>query len=278
MTEKLRNYRIIYFFEVKMANANGNPTSGEPRILPDGRICVSYACQKNKMRQAMLRQGLDILHIDEEDGRTIIDKLQPFRLEGKQYNTSDILKKYWDIRLFGATDLNANIRLTVKGAVTVSNAVSLDRVELVPMLVNRSYKFDQSESGEEINKGFANGLPVVEYALMSTYVGINYYTAKQNGVTDEDIQNLHKAIKLMFLDDASVSRPVGSINMRKIITISWTGRAEDGPSDATIQDIISNGITRCSHRISSYSDYAFDLTELEKDTRLANCAVAIWDA
>lgn len=261
-----KNLRIMMLVEVEMANPNGDATTGAPRRAPDGRGMISSPCLKNKIRQALFRHDESVLHYENGDKRSIKEKVAYlWSDEEKKYDVAKINREFIDTRLFGATDLKDNLQVKVKGAITVGEVASIDPVKIIPMSINRSYIIDKDSDGNEVSKGFDNGKPIVMYGLYPVYIGVNYYAAKENMISDEDIDKFIYAVKTMFMDDYSASRPAGSINIRQMIVVRWDGRAEDGVLDTSIKDTVMQGIKRKREMISNYYDYEFDYSCFETE-------------
>ena len=230
----MKNRAIMLLFDVDHADPNGDPETGRPRISPEGKSEISPGCIKHKLRMQMMRRGDDVLHLHDGYEEAVVNRLKEKGYTYETFKEGEL--SFCDIRLFGATDKKKGIiDVSITGAFTPSFPKSKDKVDLEQLRVNRSYIV----ADEKLGSAYAmDGHTYVQYALYPVFWRMNYYAARDNGVTDEDVHKMLEAMKTLFADDSSTNRPPGSMNVRRIYVWEWEGDGIHGPSDVQLLNSI----------------------------------------
>lgn len=101
---------ILFLYDIKMGNPNGDPDENRPRRLPDNRFYVTDVRLKRFVRDYVLSQGKDIL-VSHVDGRTAnltgrvvhhLKKIEKTEANGKEL-VEILLNAFIDARLFGSS-------------------------------------------------------------------------------------------------------------------------------------------------------------------------------
>lgn len=101
---------LLFLYDIKMGNPNGDPDENRPRVLPDGTYYVTDVRLKRFVRDYFKQKGLDIL-VDNIEGKTtnltgrIVHYLQAhgLKLADGQDLVKILLDAFIDARLFGSS-------------------------------------------------------------------------------------------------------------------------------------------------------------------------------
>lgn len=259
MNNPIQNrYDFVLFFDVKDGNPNGDPDAGNlPRIDPEtGHGLVTDVCLKRKVRNYVqlakgcavpfdifvkekailnkqIREGFEKLGVDlsappmdKKDG----DKRKKDGVaQGGEIDKgrTEMCKKYFDVRAFGAvmsTGANAG---QVRGPVQLTFARSVNPV--VPLehsLTVCAARMEEKSIEEQV--GIQGRKHTVPYALYRSHGFISPSFAAQTGFGEEDLEILWQAIMNMFEDDHSAAR--GLMAVRRLIIFKHESPLGNAPS------------------------------------------------
>ncbi len=202
-------HEILFLYDVSWANPNGDPMDeNRPRIDEETGInIVSDVRLKRTVRDTLQELGFEIFLREErkEDG-SLKTKEDVFAKYGK--NPAEVLKRCIDIRLFGGTfalreeEDNKNgkskgkkgkkkesLAFSLTGPVQFKFGHSLHRVK-VALMKNTSVMPSKTDK----KQGTFAETYVVPYSLIVFYGVANEKAAETTGLTDEDVDNMLKAI------------------------------------------------------------------------------------
>lgn len=221
-------YDFVFLFDCQDGNPNGDPDSdNSPRFDPETfQGLVSDVCLKRKIRDYVYQshsqagtpeKGYDVFVLA---GNTLESRQrQPYdnlagviEAKGRDTKPGDIDKarawmceNFFDIRAFGAvmstTEFNCG---QVRGPVQVTFARSIDRVFTTEHTISR-----QAFTGEKDVKsgtGTFGKKHTVAYGLYRAHGFINPVFSEKTGFTEEDLQELWKALSNLFDLDRSAAR------------------------------------------------------------------------
>jgi len=206
MSEIINNRsEIVFLYDVRYANPNGDPMEeNKPRIDEETGInIVTDVRLKRTIRDYFLtliengddrlkEQDVFIKEIVKEDGtqKTREERIEELKIENKE-DEKKLLKKYIDLRLFGATIALKGKKgekgrsITWTGPVQFRFGRSLHRV-----IVETVSGTTVMPSKEEVTRGTFIETHVVPYSLISFYGIINENAAKTTGLTENDVKLL----------------------------------------------------------------------------------------
>lgn len=238
MSEITNRYDFMLVFDVKDGNPNGDPDAGNlPRVDAEtGQGLVTDVCLKRKVRNYIQltkgeEAGYDIFVkekaiLNNEIGGAYtklgVDLTKPpaDAADGKKRNREgqgqggeiararqQMCRDYFDIRTFGAvmsTGANAG---QVRGPVQLTFARSVDPVVTLEHSITRMAVATEAEAerqgGDNRTMGRKN---TVSYGLYVAYGFVSPALAKQTGFSQEDLEELWKALVGMFDQDHSAAR------------------------------------------------------------------------
>ena len=260
MSEITNRYDFMLVFDVKDGNPNGDPDAGNlPRVDAEtGQGLVTDVCLKRKVRNYIQltkgeEAGYDIFVkekaiLNNEIGGAYtklgVDLTKPpaDAADGKKRNKEgqgqggeiararqQMCRDYFDIRTFGAvmsTGANAG---QVRGPVQLTFARSIDPVVTLEHSITRMAVATEAEAekqgGDNRTMGRKN---TVSYGLYVAYGFVSPALAKQTGFSQEDLEELWKALVGMFDQDHSAAR--GLMATEKLIVFKHETALGNAPS------------------------------------------------
>lgn len=260
--------------QVENANQNGDPANDNyPRTDRRGYALMSDVCIKRKIRNALMAMGENVLVQPDDlasDGFHSIES-RAMAVDAVKNAASDDEKKkalcdaFIDVRLFGCVLTGAKTKdengkvvkgtsVGVKGSVTTGTAAkSLDPVEVVDMQITKSTNGQEKDKDGRASDTMGHKR-YTEYALIPVILTLDTFQAEKNGVTEEDLAKLEKAVRKMFEHDASAARPAGSMQVVKMVV--WKDQNEENPADCQLGQIMNAvHIEKLTDRPESAEDY-----------------------
>ena len=290
MSEAIKNrYDFMLIFDVKDGNPNGDPDAGNlPRVDPEtGQGLVTDVCLKRKVRNYVLLTkelaapydifvkekailnnlidgayndlGIDLTKppADEKDGKK---RTKPNKGQGSEIERarSQMCKKYYDIRTFGAvmsTGANAG---QVRGPVQFTFARSVDPVVSLEHSITRCAVATKEEadkqSGDNRTMGRKN---TVSYGLYRACGFISPALAHQTGFTSDDLDLLWESLKNMFEHDHSAAR--GMMSTCRLIVFKHASALGNAPSGALFDRVSIKRKEEKETPARSFGDYVVEI-------------------
>lgn len=215
----------------QMCNPNGDPLNeNTPRTDWEGYGIISDVCLKRKIRDRLQEAGFGILNEKPEstsDGNfSILGKIKadPELKKLIKANNSTGFKnaacnKWIDVRSFGQVFAfkdkdTGNVSVGVRGPVSIQFAKTID----VPFIdsVNFTKAINAIQNDDKKDGSTLNNKYIVSRGIYVFYGSIYPQLAAKTGFTIDDAMALKNAIVNMFANDASASRPAGSMTMEKV--------------------------------------------------------------
>ncbi len=206
-----KRHEILFVYDVSMANPNGDPMDeNKPRYDEEtGRIFVTDVRIKRTIRDTLKEMGKEVFVIEERnENGTLKTKEEKVKSVGGR---EGVLERYIDIRLFGGTfalkkdksgekkedqeeDGQENKKgkekaWSVMGPVQFSYGQSLHRVKIIPV---KGTTVMPSQEGKA--QGTMWERYIVAYALIGVYGIANQMVAKDTYMTEEDLEDMLKAL------------------------------------------------------------------------------------
>lgn len=213
-------------------NPNGDPLNGNiPRQDYSGHGIISDVCIKRKIRDRLHDDGHDIFVLKQEDlyeGQTSLrdrakadDALQNAikAKKGKLYKK--IACDQWiDVRTFGQVfafkDKEGNISISIRGPVSIQDAVSLSPIDIIQKGITKSVNTNEAKGDAEKASDTMGLRYQIDHGAYVFRGSMYPQLASLTGFTQEDALAIKKAMTFMFLNDATSARPSGSIYIDKL--------------------------------------------------------------
>lgn len=281
---KVANGEILYLYEAKDTNPNGDPDSeNRPRMdHVAGRILVSDVRLKRYVREYLLNRGEDVWVRLKEDGSRLDADGRRKELEGlyKQETKRDawkgkeltqefldwLTRRLRDIRLFGAVLPIKSEEEGTKGGtgqfvgpVQFDWGYSLHPVEVYLSRISSVFA-GRTEGGKGQHGTF--GLDHrVRYALIGFWGRISRHRAKPVGLTEEDLEVLEKGLLEGLLEGATTRSKVGQ-TPRLYLRLDWKGgfKPLGDPRDGLRVQPKQGSL----EAIRQVGDYRLDATRLQR--------------
>ncbi len=214
---------LLFLYDIKMGNPNGDPDENRPRVLPDGTYYVTDVRLKRFVRDFLKIKGSNIL-VDTIEGRTtnltgrVVHYLKSI---GKKEATGKelvdiLLDVFIDARLFGSSfafkaekDDNWEPKpepKTLTGAVQLNMGEVLHKAESVDIHGTTTFGSDESKS-----QGTFTAYYGLRYALIGFSGVANEHSAKISRMSDEDYELLLEALWHGVRANANTRTKVGQI-------------------------------------------------------------------
>ncbi len=191
MTEIKNRSELVFLYDIKDANPNGDPMDeNKPRIDEETEInIVTDVRLKRTVRDYLYNFRNQPIFIIKEITEEGIQKTRELRLKELNIKSKkdgeQLLGRYIDLRLFGATIAVEDMPLTWIGPVQFRFGRSLHKVE--PRTIKGT---SVMPSGEEKKAGTFIETQVLPYSLICFYGIINENASKATGLTEEDVNLL----------------------------------------------------------------------------------------
>jgi len=237
LTNKI-DFAVI--ISVKRANPNGDPLNGNrPRQTYEGYGEISDVCLKRKIRNRLQSMGESIF-VQSDDNRAPGDE---FRSLNDRFNAAkladtrnDSCKKWFDVRAFGqvfafkkkgtgkkgkeAEDSEENadaVSVGIRGPVTIQSAFSIEAITPDSLQITKSVNLETNTAEPDKKGSDTMGMKHrVDRGIYVTYGAINTQLASKTLFSDDDAEQIKRALQTLFVNDVSSARPEGSMEVLKV--------------------------------------------------------------
>ncbi|HLR52196.1 MAG TPA: type I-C CRISPR-associated protein Cas7/Csd2 [Candidatus Avamphibacillus sp.] len=223
-------------FTVNKANPNGDPLNGNrPRQDFFGHGEVSDVAIKRKLRNRLQDEGEPILVQSDErrsdEYRSIKDRvnsveelkklLTKAKATGTDEQTAEMIasETWYDVRAFGQVFAFKGTKMSIgiRGPVSIHTATSIEPVDISSMQITKSANsITNTKNPGQKTSDTMGTKHRVDFGVYVFYGSINPQLAERTGFTYEDAEKLKEALKTLFANDASSSRPDGSMEVNKV--------------------------------------------------------------
>ncbi len=242
MTEQNTNFlssrrEILFLYDIRMGNPNGDPDENRPRRLPDGRFYVTDVRLKRFARDYIIaKQGEDKILVGTVEGRTTnltgrvahyLQKVDKPRADGKEL-VDILLDAFIDARWFGSSlafkkhdDWEPKPEpKTLTGAVQFNMGEVLHDAEEIQIAGTTIF----SKSGEETQGTFTN-YAALRYGLIGFHGIANEHSAKKSHLTESDYDELLKSLWNGVRSSGNTRTKVGQVS-RLLISVEYKAGEE----------------------------------------------------
>ena len=234
----MKKYDFVAVVKAVNCNPNGDPLNeGRPRTNMMGYGEISAECIKRKIRNRIQDLGGSIFVQSDsrcEDGfKSLKERASSVGALEKAFKAKDnvsaaeIACETWmDVRLFGQVfAYGGGVSVGVRGAVSICHSQSISPVTVKDVQITKSTngeppkkKASTEESGGLKSSDTMGCKYLVENAIYTIKGSISPLSCKKNGVMEEDIEMLKRALITLFENDESSARPSGSM---EVVQVYW---------------------------------------------------------
>lgn len=285
MTAIQNRYEFVYLFDVSNGNPNGDPDAGNlPRLDPEtNQGLVTDVCLKRKVRNfvEMAKTGESGFGIYVQEGAILneMHRKAYIRVRGDQEETQKAKKlspktdeeavilrqfmcdNFFDVRTFGgvmSTGINCG---QVRGPVQFAFARSVEPILPLEISITRMAATNEKEkkqreevSADERRDNRTMGRKhIVPYGLYRAHGFVSAKLAEKTGFSDNDLELLWDALRMMFEHDRSAAR--GEMAARRLVVFKHAGALGNAPAHALF-DLVTvmraNGTDEPARRFGDY--------------------------
>ncbi|MBW2037633.1 MAG: type I CRISPR-associated protein Cas7 [Deltaproteobacteria bacterium] len=200
----------LLVLEVINSNPNGDPDrESDPRQRLDGRGEISPVSFKRKLRDLVENKEGPVwielakeLELNPEEFH-ILESRQTELKEIRALEEEKFIKKYWDGRIFGNTELEKGREVPVKtGVVQFGMGISV-----APIRIERLTTTNPPVQGDKTRGMAPLAYRIVQHGVYCMPFFINPSAAQKSGCTKKDIELMLKLIPYAYSHTASYIRP-----------------------------------------------------------------------
>jgi CRISPR-associated protein Csh2 len=264
MSELKNRSEILFLYDIKDTNPNGDPMDeNKPRIDEETQTnIVTDVRLKRTVRDYLKdykKQEIFVVEEIDKEGnqKTKDERLKELKIDSPE-KALDLMNKYVDLRLFGATIAVKKASVTRTGPVQFRFGRSLHKVE--PMLIQGTTVMPSSEGKKQ---GTMTQVYVLPYSLIAFYGIVNENAGKFTNLKSEDIDLLMEGIWNGTKNLITRSK-VGQMPRLLVEVVYKEKNYHIGDLDKKIKLVSDNELA-----IRDLKDYKLDFKEL-LDTLKAN--------
>lgn len=260
---------FIMTFTVENANGNGDPLAeNRPRVDSNGLGEVSDVCLKRKIRNR-LQDNKNAIFVQSkeraDDGCTSLQKRYEKYFDAKMSDEEvekGFNEKWLDVRAFGQVITYDKRSIGIRGPISIGIAKSLDPVTIEDMQITKSVNGMEPKNSSDRAADTMGMKHFVEFGTYMVQGAVNAYFAEKTGFNEKDLEEFKKALKTIFVNDASSARPDGSMEVKEIFWFEHSCKVGD-VSSAKIKSLIEWDKEKEHNRYEDYN-IRIDAEKLEE--------------
>lgn len=203
MTTLSSRRELLFLYDIRMGNPNGDPDENRPRSLPDGRFYVTDVRLKRFARDYLAAQGQEIL-VGNIEGRTTnltgrvahhLETIGKAKANGEEL-VNILLDSFIDVRCFGSSlafkkqdgwEPKPSPK-TLTGAVQLNMGEVLHEASEIQIQGTSVFGSDEDKA-----QGTFTNYAALRYALIAFHGVANEHSAKKSRLSDADYDTLLRA-------------------------------------------------------------------------------------
>lgn len=277
MEKLIEKSEIIFLYEGKFTVPNGDPFTGEQRyddetkhiLVSDVRIkrfVRDYFIEQNQLNDSqyeifVFNDKSQVVEGSKESGasarmQSLWAKYYPKKPDKKQLEKAalELMQKCIDVRLFGGISTEKEAAVNITGPVQFAL--------LNPSLNKADLRIHQNtsvfSSSADKSRGAIGTTTVVSYSLNQIHGWINPYSAKNSGLTENDVKELFIAM----WNSINNSNTRSKSNQSSVLLIQLV---YNNPNDKFYgtDKLIAINSSKEEEQIREMNDYDFDFSKLD---------------
>lgn len=261
----------LLIVEVRNSNPNGDPDrESDPRTRShDGKGIISDVSFKRKLRELVLQKEgpvwkhlKDLMSLNEKEFCIHVDQeTRKQEKENRESGKKNLAAGFWDVRVFGSTDLEEKDNFIRTGVVQFGLGVSSAKVRI--QRDTNTVKANVDSKREDVTRGMAPlAFRVVEHGVYAMPFLINPSAADKCGCQLRDLELLCRLIPYAYSHTASRIRPFVEIRHAWVFEHA---NALGSASDFAILDMLTPTKDDDSIPSSSWGEYQYNGEEKKKE-------------
>lgn len=267
---------VLFAYDIRMGNPNGDPDENRPRSLPDGRFYITDVRLKRFARDYMQSQESEILvgniegHTTNLTGRVAHYLAQHDKKEANGHELVDILlDAFIDARWFGsslafkkesgkaARDWKPKPK-TLTGAIQFNMGECLHQAEEIQIQGTSLFGSDEAKS-----QGTFTSYAALRYGLFAFHGIANEHSAKLSRMSDQDYNDLLHALWNGVRSAANTRTKIGQVP-RLLISVEYNPGEEFQFGNLMDYIELQAANDKAEQEWASPRDYRVDLSVLKQ--------------
>jgi CRISPR-associated protein Csh2 len=282
---------ILFLYDIRMGNPNGDPDENRPRRLPDGRFYVTDVRLKRFVRDYLASQRKEILVGDIEGKTTNLTGRVAHYLKENDIAEAEgrdlvniILNAFIDARLFGSSlafaEQENGGRKFVAEPKTITGPVQFNMGEVIheaeELIIQGTSVF---ASRQDKKQGTFTDYAALRYGLIAFNGVANEHSAKKSCMTETDYETLLEALWNGIRSAGNTRSKVGQVP-RLLVSVEYQEKQEFQFGNLIDYVKVTAKNARPERQWASPDDYSLDLSKLitrlsEQKSRIARVRYAM---
>ena len=189
---------MLYIYDAKLSNPNGDPDEENRPRMDEEINLVTDLRLKRYVRDYFLDLGNE-LYVQKVEGKSVTAEERVTKLKWEK--PEDILNRFIDVRLFGATMPIKKNNLQFTGPVQFNWGYSLNKVDVMENSITSTFTSKEGKSQGAMGKDYR-----VKYSLIAFSGVLSGRRAERTLLREEDVMLMDKALKYAIPQQATRSK------------------------------------------------------------------------
>ena len=194
----MNSSEMLYIYDAKLSNPNGDPDEENRPRMDEEINLVTDLRLKRYVRDYFLDLGNE-LYVQKVEGNSVTAEERVTKL--KLEKPEDILNRFIDVRLFGATMPIKKNNLQFTGPVQFNWGYSLNKVDVMENSITSTFTSKEGKSQGAMGKDYR-----VKYSLIAFSGVLSGRRAERTLLREEDVMLMDKALKYAIPQQATRSK------------------------------------------------------------------------
>ena len=194
----MNSSEMLYIYDAKLSNPNGDPDEENRPRMDEEINLVTDLRLKRYVRDYFLDLGNE-LYVQKVEGKSVTAEERVTKL--KLEKPEDILNRFIDVRLFGATMPIKKNNLQFTGPVQFNWGYSLNKVDVMENSITSTFTSKEGKSQGAMGMDYP-----VKYSLIAFSGVLSGRRAERTLLREEDVMLMDKALKYAIPQQATRSK------------------------------------------------------------------------